>query len=190
MIELMIAIVILTVGMLAMAAVITKMALTTERSRYMSTASFLASEKLEDLNRYPACDPVVAVSGGASSGSLTADVTQASTGCSTVETVDYFDTVQISVDPTALGGIMEVKSGKNAAGATVYSVFTHSPTGIATHTAGLAAPPANLNERVTYRRRWLIEANTPVVGVRRVTVRVTVDSLGVPLTFQSSMVRP
>jgi hypothetical protein len=45
---------------------------------------------------------------------------------------------------------------------------------------------------VTFHRRWIIEANQPVAGTRRVTVLVTLMDATVqpPVNFQMSLVRP
>jgi len=46
---------------------------------------------------------------------------------------------------------------------------------------------------MTFHRRWIIEADTPVTGVRRVTVLVTINSANIQpsnASFQMSMVRP
>jgi hypothetical protein len=45
---------------------------------------------------------------------------------------------------------------------------------------------------IVFKRRWIIEQDLPVTGVRRVTVLVTLTNQSVqpPVTFQMSMVRP
>jgi hypothetical protein len=45
---------------------------------------------------------------------------------------------------------------------------------------------------IAFQRRWIIELNQPVTGVRRITVLVTCTNGFVqpPVTFQMSMVRP
>src|SRR5690349_16972355 len=94
-IETMIAITVLGVGLLAMAALIANAAVTSSSSRYMSTQSLLASEKLDDLNRLSSSDPDITVT-GASAGSLTTDASQAVTAGGINYPVDYFDQVLIS----------------------------------------------------------------------------------------------
>src|ERR1700756_4391981 len=74
-VEAIIAISILAVGLLGIAALIAQLAGNSHLSRYMSTEALLAWEKLDDLNRFPANDPAIAVTNGVSAGSLTADVT-------------------------------------------------------------------------------------------------------------------
>ena len=77
-IETMVAIVVLCIGLLSVAALMSQMVRGSSTSRYMSSAAMLASEKLEDLNRYASTDPTVAAS---PAGSLGAD------------TAGYFDNV-------------------------------------------------------------------------------------------------
>ena len=169
------AIFILTVGLLAMAALMSQTNGNSSRSRYMSAAAVLATEKLEDLNRYPASDPAVAVA-GASVGSLTADAAQGG--------IRYFDDVQISGTGGAISETTSDDSGN-------YVTILHQPDGTITSTTS-STPPAGLAESLIYHRRWIIENNAPVAGVRRVTVFVQLTDPPVtqPLTFQMSMVRP
>ena len=174
-IESLIAIAVLTIGLLAMAALMSRMTGNSAQSRYMSAASILATEKLEDLNRYPASDPVVAVSSG-SVGSITSDASASG--------INYFDDVQLSATG---GGISETTSDSTG----TYTTIVHQPDGTITSSSS-PTPPAPLPESLLYHRRWVIEANSPTVGVRRVTVFVQLlnPPLPRPLTFQMSMVRP
>jgi prepilin-type N-terminal cleavage/methylation domain-containing protein len=55
--EVIIAITVLAVGLSAMAALVASSLSGTERARYMALATTLASEKLEDLNRWPSAAP-------------------------------------------------------------------------------------------------------------------------------------
>src|SRR5689334_9757364 len=169
------AIFILTVGLLAMAALMSQTTNNSARSRYMSPASVLTTEKLEELNRYPASDPVVAVA-GASVGNLNADASQGG--------INYFDDVEIS---TLAGAITEVTADSTG----TYTTIVHQPDGTITTTTSAAAPPPQ-PQALRYHRRWLIEKDVPVVGVRRVTVivQLTNPPVSKPLTFQMSMVRP
>jgi prepilin-type N-terminal cleavage/methylation domain-containing protein len=59
-IERLAAILVLTIGLVGMAVLMSNMMTGGARSRHMSEAAMLASEKLEDLERYPALDPDVA----------------------------------------------------------------------------------------------------------------------------------
>jgi Tfp pilus assembly protein PilV len=199
----MVAIAVLTIGMLSVAALATVMLTTGKRSKYMTLASTLASEKLEDLSRWPSDQPQVCVpTGSTTAGSLTTDNPPANITCpppigggaAATGSASYNDDVSISFNnsstdcPTASGGCFaETVSSLN--GTTVqYTTTYHSPDGrIVTPNATTTA-----NTRVTFHRRWLIESDTPVAGVRRVTVLVTLQDASVQPTvrFQMSAVRP
>ncbi len=156
--ETLVAIVVLTIGLMSVAALMTQTLKSTTNSRSMSTASLLATEKLEDLNRYASTDAAVAPGG-----SIAADAAL------------FFDTVTVS---NGSGTISENYNG---------TIVTHLPNGAVTN----AAPPA-ATDTLTYDRRWIIEANSPVANSRRITVLVTLlnQNVGSPVTFQTSMVRP
>jgi prepilin-type N-terminal cleavage/methylation domain-containing protein len=187
-IETIVAIAVLTIGLVGAAALMTQMLSNSGRSRYMSIAAMLASEKLEDLNRFPANDPVIFVAGGATAGSLTGDTSQTVTVGANSESVDYFDVVQLS---SGNGGISETSSGKDAGGNTVFTTITHRPDGTVISTVDAALPPLAADTLV-FSRRWVIEGDQPVSGVRRITVLVTLKNpvLSQTVTFQNSMVRP
>jgi type IV pilus assembly protein PilV len=166
-IETMIALLVLTIGLVGTAALMSTTVKTTAKSHLMATAAMLASEKLEDLDRFDKNDPAM-VPGG----SLGADV------------VGYSDDVQISVDN---GTIAETTSTNG-----VSTSYVQQPGGNITVTQG-AGLPAATSSTLTFDRRWQITANTPTTGVRTVTVLVTAteQSLMSPrVTFQMSMVRP
>ncbi len=175
-VETLVAMFIMAVGMLGVAALMSQMSGSSVQSRYMSTEALLASEKLEDLNRYNASDANVAPGGG-----LGADVPT------------YFDQIQVSAgsDISAVGDIVETSQGTDAGGA-YYVTVKHNPNGTATTTKVYGAPPAATKDMATFDRRWLIEQNQPVAGVRRVTVFVTLVNAvqGQQASFQMSMVRP
>src|SRR5581483_10564663 len=59
MIEVMVAILVLTVGLVALSSLATATLSGTENARFGGLAANLASEKLEDLNRWPYWDPNV-----------------------------------------------------------------------------------------------------------------------------------
>lgn len=165
-IETMIALMVLTIGLVGTAALMSTTVNATARSHVMSTAAMLASEKLEDLDRFDKLDPPVAAGG-----SLGAD------------TAGYFDDVQISVDN---GVIAETTSTGG-----VSTSYVQQPGGNITVTQG-AGLPAPTPDTLTFDRRWIIQANTPVAGVRTVTILVTAtaQALKPQVTFQMSMVRP
>jgi prepilin-type N-terminal cleavage/methylation domain-containing protein len=169
------AIAILSVGLLAMAGLMSRTTASSSQSRFMSSASILATQKLEELNRYPISDPVVAVT-GASAGSITADTSSG--------TLNYFDDVQIS----AVGGTISSTTSDDLGN---YTTITQAPDGtITSSTSATAAAPQA--ETLQYHRRWVIEKDVPVAGVRRVTVFVQLTNPPVvkSVTFQISMVRP
>lgn len=169
------AIAILSIGLLAMAGLMSQTTANSSRSRYMSAASILATQKLEELNRYPNSDPMVAIPGN-SAGSLTADAT--STG------INYYDDVQIS----AIGGSIAETTSDSSGN---YNTVVQQPDGTITSTSSAAAP-APPAESLLFHRRWVIEKDTPITGVRRVTVFVQLLNPPVtkPITFQISTVRP
>jgi hypothetical protein len=103
------------------------------------------------------------------------------------EIVDYFDTVMIS---TGNGSISETLLGKDASGNTTYTTTTHEPDGtIAAVTS--TTQPAATPDTLQFRRRWVIEKDSPVIGVRRITVAVLLTSPAGPnVNFRMSMVRP
>jgi hypothetical protein len=153
----------------------------------MSTEALLASEKLDDLNRLPSVDPAIAVTTGNSAGSLGADLTASVTTGAVTETVDYFDTVQISAGN---GSMVETVSGKDPLGNNTFSTTTHAPDGTVTSVV-TTAPPAATPDMLSFKRRWIIEQNVPGLPTesRRITVLVSLLNGTGGEQFQSSMVR-
>src|SRR5579863_5722593 len=95
--ETMVAVLVLAIGLLAVAALTAKMVGGTSQSHYMSLAADLASEKLEDLNRWPSFDPNVYVASGSTAGSLTSDTSaNVTSGGIGPELVNYYDDVAIA----------------------------------------------------------------------------------------------
>jgi Tfp pilus assembly protein PilV len=191
-IETLVAIAVMSVGLMSMALLMARMISTTSRSGFMSTAMQLASEKLEDLNRYPCadatrCDANVAVPVGATAGSLTADTSGTVTSDSETVQVDYWDEVRF--DATG-GAVKEIKTGVSGGGTTTYTTVSHAPDGtISTSPPSATAPSAS--GMICFRRRWTIEKDQPTPGVRRVTVLVTLQNpVSTPVSAQMSMVRP
>jgi prepilin-type N-terminal cleavage/methylation domain-containing protein len=183
-VEILVAMVILTVGLTALSSLVAYTLSGTERARYLGLAATLASEKLEDLNRWPTTDPNVA--GGAS---LTADTT--------VGTIDYFDDVVFA----SANGLQTETISTKTGGVTTYISTSHSPNGIITQTSSATAPTTT--GQMDFHRRWLIEmspvvnavtlvAPLPLVGPRRVTVEVTLTNqiIKPAVNFQMSTVRP
>lgn len=187
-IEVLVASFILIVGLAAVAGVVGSTLGSTTRSQYMTQATTLATEKLEDLNRYPSSDPNVAVPNGTSAGSLTSNILQDVTVNGVTESVNYYDEVFFS--PTQ-GALVQTTSGFNASGNVQYSTITYTPNGTISSPVLSSTPPSTGGSTV-FQRQWLIELNQPVNGVRRITVLVTLENQQVkpPVTFQLSMVRP
>jgi Tfp pilus assembly protein PilE len=199
-VEVLVASFILTVGVLSAAALIGSVVGGTSRSEYMNQAATIASEKLEDLNRWPASynvnagvdtgDPNVVVTNGTSAGSLTANVVQDVTANGTTEAVSYYD--EVFFNPSQ-GALDEVVSSLNGSGAVQYTTISAPATGMLTDPppAPTSTPPS-ITGAIAFQRRWIIELNQPVTGVRRITVLVTCLNGFVqpPVSFQMSLVRP
>jgi prepilin-type N-terminal cleavage/methylation domain-containing protein len=166
-IETMVSIAVLTIGLMSVAALMSQMVGTSSKSRYMSTAALLGSEKLEDLSHYSPNTPPASLAPG---GSLTFDAP------------GFFDDVQIS----SSNGI----SSQTTSEAGVAQTIIHRPDGTITAVAGNAAPADP--DALIFDRRWTIVANTPVNGMRTITVLVTLQGQpsGAAVTFQASTVRP
>jgi prepilin-type N-terminal cleavage/methylation domain-containing protein len=102
-------------------------------------------------------------------------------------TVYYSDAIYYS---TANSTMQETY--QTAGGATpLYTILTFSPNGAAPVVQqNQTSPPSSSTE--TFDRRWLIEQDQPVAGVRRITVLVTLldQTVQPPVTYQMSMVRP
>ena len=197
--EVMVAITVLTIGLISVAALATTMLATGKRSKYMALASTLASEKLEDLNRYPTDAPQVCVpTGNTTAGSLAtgASETPVSVTCPTGTTgsVPYGDDVDISFGQGNAtcpneGGCFAEQVSSVSNGTTQYITTFHSPDGVINTTTPSSTPSS---QTMTFHRQWLIEANTPVTGVRRITVLVLMvnNTVNPPVSFQMSTVRP
>jgi type IV pilus assembly protein PilV len=170
-IETMVAILVLTIGLVGTAALMSQSVNMGAHARFVSTAALLASEKMEDLDRFPDNDPNLAAGG-----SLGADV------------ANYSDSVQISSNN---GNINETTV---SAGAT--TLYTQKPDGTVVVTPG-AGLPAVTPDLLTFDRRWQITANPTVggqviTGAVQITVLVTLtnQTLNPPVTFQTSLVHP
>ena len=203
-IEVLVALCVMVIGLTALAALTAQMATGTESSRFMGLAAILATEKLEDLNRWPSSDPNVYAPAGGTSGSLTTDAPSASvTSGGVTQTVNYFDYVTIA----ATGGTGGTNpcvagSGVGAIGETVgsagsYTTTYHCADGELPTQVTNTTPTAADANAASFDRRWIIEDNptingTTVTGARRITVLVTLNNsyINPPPKFQLSMVRP
>jgi prepilin-type N-terminal cleavage/methylation domain-containing protein len=188
-VEVMVALVILTIGLMATALLMANVYKNTVRSRYVATAAALASEKLEDLNRFAGSDKRGSLAGG----SLTSDVGPLSaTWNGTPVSVDYYDSVTLNNSNGAMNETYEIVA---ADGTTEYVTQTFTADGLLhwDSTDGLASTPStNAPTGITFKRRWVIEQDTPVTGVHMITVLVTLmdSTVQPPVTFQMSTVRP
>ncbi len=155
---------VLSTGLIALSSLAAGTLGGTANSRYMSLASTYASEKLEDLNRWPTTDANVCVSSGGTAGSLTSDAHVSSVTCNgvtTTETVDYYDDVAINdTNGKVCETVSAVTSGTTCSTADGKVAETTSAT-------------ANDTGAVAFHRRWTIEQDQPITGVKRVTVLVT-----------------
>jgi len=162
--ECMMAIAILVVGMMALALLMTRMYATSNRAHFMNLAATFASEKLEDLEHYAPGDAYIAPGGDLNT-----------------DTQSYFDVVGVTL---ANGTYQEIMSNDLA----TYNIFTLSSNGTVANSNSSTYSKAGM----TFSRHWLIENNTPVNGVIRVTVKVKLldGSVYPPVDFTMSAVRP
>jgi type IV pilus modification protein PilV len=186
--EVMVSITILSIGLLAVALLVSSTSQSGTRARYMNMANVLASEKLDNLNKYPSTDPNVACA--AVCGALTGPTT-----CAAGD--DYCDQVTVN---EATGANYETQT-QVVNGASVTTTIVHTATGCVDTPAncGVAAPAGGGS---TFTRRWQVTENptitavaggsTTITGARRITVIVGLNgqSAASPVTFQISMVRP
>lgn len=187
-IEVLVAVLVFAVGLVALGSLATMTLNGTAASRYRGMGTTFASEKLEDLNRWPTWDPHVCVASGTTVGSLTSDVQAASVTCNGItDTVDYYDDVAIS-DST--GAVCETVSSV-VAGNQVYTSTCHTPAGATTTSTSTTANAIDVGA-IAFHRRWTIEMDQPVTGVKRITVLVTLENgyMNPPITVQESVVRP
>jgi Tfp pilus assembly protein PilV len=167
----MVSILVLTIGLVGTAALMSNSVNMGAHARYVSTAALLASEKMEDLDRFPNNDPNLAAGG-----SLAANIT------------GYSDSVQIS---TANGNMNETTTANG-----ITTLYTQKPDGTVVVTPG-AALGAATPDVLTFNRRWLITANPTIganviTGAVQITVLVTLtnQALNPPVTYQTSLVHP
>jgi Tfp pilus assembly protein PilV len=189
MFEVMVAILVLSVGMLSVAALAGAMITAGGRSRYVSLETTLASEKLEELNHWSPTAPQIAVPTGSTSvGDLSSDVLDSTSG------IAYYDDVNIDFSnsgsdcPGSSDGCLAETVASQSGGTTQYTTTYHSPDGRIPPPTTSTTAPATL----TFKRRWVIEANAPVAGVRRITVKVMPNTSTAQnsASFQMSTVRP
>ena len=192
-VEVLVSIAILSVGLIGMAAVVCSSMITGASAKYMNMAGMLASEKLDDLNKWPSTDPNVTPGGSLAGPILCAagDTYCDQVTLSETSGADFITQTQVVFDPVT-------NTSK-----TVTTTIVHTSAGCVDTPAncGVANPGAAGGS--TFTRRWLITANptvtsaagvaTTVSGAREVTAVVSLVNnvkTSRPVTFQMSMVRP
>jgi hypothetical protein len=128
------------------------------------------------------------VAPGSTAGSLTSDVQAASVTCNGITgTVDYYDDVAIS---DSSGAVCETVSSLSS-GNQVYTSTCHTPGGATTITSAGTANAIDVGA-IAFHRRWTIEMDQPITGVKRITVLVTLENgyMNPPISIQESTVRP
>jgi hypothetical protein len=207
-----VSITVLAIGLMASALLMSNTYRFSVRSRYAAEAAQMASEKLEDMNRYPAIDEHVTVMPGDNACGLTGESCEGSlasplsnpppapvsaqiTAAGTTYTVYYSDSVFLSSTnnsglngTTANGSLQETYQTAGSPNPN-YATLTFTPAGSTPAVTNSSTAPT-VGE--TFDRRWVIEQDQPVAGVRRITVLVTLmdQTIKPPVTFQMSMVRP
>jgi len=187
-VETLVAMFVLSVGLVALGGLAGQTLNGTARARYLALAADLASEKLEDLSRWPTFDPNIYAASGATVGSLTSDTSaNVTSGGIPSELVNYYDDVEIS---DSNGAVSETVS-QLISGSTSYKTTSHNPDGTITTSTSTSPTAADVNA-IGFHRRWAIEMDQPVTGMRRITVLVTLDNqyMHPPVTFQLTTVRP
>jgi prepilin-type N-terminal cleavage/methylation domain-containing protein len=187
-IETMVAMLVLCVGLVALGSLAAQSMNGTSRSRFAAVAADLATEKLEDLSRWPTFDPNIYAASGTTVGSLTSDSSATVTsGGIPAELVNYYDDVEFS---DSNGAISETVS-QVIAGSTSFKTTSHNPDGTITTSTSTSSTAADVNA-IGFHRRWTIEMDQPVSGLRRITVLVTLQNsyMNPPVSFQMTMVRP
>ncbi|MFI5175642.1 MAG: hypothetical protein ACHQKY_12335 [Terriglobia bacterium] len=158
--ELMIALYVLLFGFIAIANLIATSIVVNRSSNRLTSLTQLASEKLEELRSYDVNDPLAHAGG-----SLGNDVTALVVDATGNHTVSYFDAVYLN----QRNGSITRTGGPDDTGG--YPTETTTIDGTTT-TGNLGGEPT----QVSYRRRWLIESNTPINGATQITVEVAVKT--------------
>ena len=194
-VEVLLASSVLAIGLLSAGLLAGQMVSGTNRSKYINAASTLATEKLEDLNRLDVEDPQICVpTGNTTAGSLASDINQTTTCASgNSANVSYSDDVYPNLAdgtgtcPDGTAACFAETVASVVGGTTTYTTTVHSPSGRVQSTSSTSSPTGP-----RFHRRWIIEANSPASGVRRVTILVSLTNSAVrpAVNFQMSNVRP
>jgi Tfp pilus assembly protein PilV len=208
-IEVLVSLGILAVGLLGVAGLISSMLASGTQARYMNVANVLASEQLDNLNKWPSTDQNVCDSTACADAtnspycSATSCGTLAGSGACTAGD-PYCDQVTVSETSGA-----DYETQTQVVTDPVTGTSTNQTTTIVHTNAGCVGTPTACGVPnpsaggLTFTRRWLIttdptivsSSGTPatVTGARRVTVVVSLvneSNSQNPVTFQMSMVRP
>lgn len=120
--------------------------------------------------------------------------------------VSYFDNVSLTTQNGTMSETYKMPC-TGAGGPGNYLTISYLPSGLTPNSASNPAvcSPGAPTAGMTFDRRWVIEQDKPVVGLRRITVLVMLDNRSVQLytgtvlpgqqppttvTFQMSLVRP
>lgn len=181
--EVMAASMVLAVGLVAVAAFMAGSLKGTRQSKYMSLATTLATEKLEDLMRWNEGDHHVYVPSGVMYGSLSSNQGQNITTRGSTVYINYFDQIGLSATAGSFSETVSSVSGTT----TTYTTTNHFPSGVVSVASSTTAPTT-----ISFLRRWTLEGDTPVAGVRRITVLVISQDPAIkpPVSYQISVVRP
>jgi len=207
-VEVLVAMGILAIGLLGAAALISSLLASGGQARYMNMANVLASEKLDNLNKWPSTDQNVcdstACADSTNSPYCNATSCGSLSGSATCTASDPFCD-QVTVSETS-GANYETQT--QVVTDPLTGTSTNQTTTIVHTSAGCVGTPANCSVPTpsaggtTFTRRWLISSDPTVIsgattktvtGARRVTVVVSLvneSSSQNPVQFQMSMVRP
>ena len=190
-VEVLVSIVVLVVGLISLSSLAAKTLFGTQRSQFSGVAANLASEKLEDLNRWPSWDPNVYAAPGTTVGSLTADTSASVTSNGITETIAYFDDVESSNANAERSRKPCQPMVSITLEYTTFVTTSHNADGTTGVSSNPTAAASDVNV-TAFHRRWIIEKDQPIMGVRRITVVVTLTNsyINPPVSFQTSMVRP
>jgi type II secretory pathway pseudopilin PulG len=155
--ELMIAMLVLLFGFLAMANLIATSIVVNRSSNRLTSLTQLASDKLEELRSLDPNDPRVQAGG-----SLDINLTQTVGG----HTEPYYDSVYVD----QRSGAFTVTTPPDDSG--VYSSVTRNLDGTTSPPSTSGSEPA----KVSYRRRWTVQKDTPIALATKIVVEVAVKT--------------
>ena len=174
-IEVAVALTVLVIGLMSVAALFATAIKGTSRTEYMTQAATLASEKLEDLNHFPDTDPHVFTAAGTTAGSITADTTASVTVNGATTPIYYYDVRYFS--RRRREAVSETSSQLDVNGNLQYSTTVNQPNGIIPPPSISTSRTALISGSIYFKRRWVIEQDQPIVGLKRVTVWVSLENL-------------